>query len=204
MADGKVFTGYSLPYVALYDENNGSPTYSNGMKMARGVDVSTSLDEGSSNDFYANNGLAESDNSLFSGGDVTFTIDGLKKAARALISGTATTSTVSIGTGQSAKTVTVTDNDDDQSIPYVGVGFIIRCMEEGVTSWMPVVFPKLKFRNDDLVAATQNENIEWQTSQLTAKIFRDDSAKHRWRRIADDQESEADAEAVIKALLNIS
>ena len=33
-------------------------------------------------------------------------------------------------------------------------------------------------------------------------IHRDDSTKHRWKRVADDQESEDAAEACIKAMLN--
>ena len=203
MADGKVITGYSKPYVALYDENNGDPAYSDGTALARGVDVNTSIDDGNSLDFHINGVLAESDDILFTGGDVTFTIDGLKKAARALISGTKTRETITVGSGENARSVVITDNDEDEETPYVGVAFIIRYMEDGVNSYMPVFFPKLQFKNDDISAMTQGEYIEYQTSQLSARIFYDDSAKHRWRRIADDQESEEDAEKVVKAFLNI-
>lgn len=40
MANGKVITGYSKPYVALYNNNGGTITYTSGMPLARGVDVS--------------------------------------------------------------------------------------------------------------------------------------------------------------------
>lgn len=34
MANGKVITGFSKPYVALYAANNGSPTYTSGQPLA--------------------------------------------------------------------------------------------------------------------------------------------------------------------------
>ena len=60
MANGQVITGFSKPYVAVYNANDGSPTYSNGMAMARGVSVSIDLETGDTEDFYADNVLAES------------------------------------------------------------------------------------------------------------------------------------------------
>ena len=50
-AAGKVCTGFSLPYVALY--NNG--TYTSGQKLARGVDVTVSPESSDDNKFYADN-----------------------------------------------------------------------------------------------------------------------------------------------------
>ena len=39
MANGRVCTGFSKPYVALYNEASGVITYSGGMILARGVSV---------------------------------------------------------------------------------------------------------------------------------------------------------------------
>lgn len=200
MADGKVITGFSKPYVALYNFNDGAVTYTSGMPLARGVSVSVSAETGDSSDFYANNVLAESAGGTFSGAAATFTVDGLKSEARKLIQGLPTESSVTVG----QKTVKVMDYDDRQVIPYVGIGFIVRYMENGKTTYSPMMFTKGIFDVDGLDAATQEENIDFQTTDLEATIMRDDTTNHTWRRIAEDQTTEAEAEAVIKALLSIA
>ena len=200
MANGKVITGYSMPFVALYNANDGAPTYSNGMPLARGVNVSIELDSADGNNFYADNVAAESaGGSLFTGGTVTFTVDGLKDAARKLIMGITATETVTVGT----ETIDVTVYDDTQAIPNLGVGFVVRYMEGGVTTYAPMVLTKIAFNVDGLSAATQEETIEFQTTELTATIMRDDSTNHAWRKIAADQTTEAAAVAVVKAIMGI-
>lgn len=200
MANGKVITGYSKPYVALYNPNNGSPTYSSGMPLARGVDVSVESETGDATNFYADNVLAESVGGVFTGASITMTVDGLKDAARKLIMGLPDPTSVTVG----QNTVDVYEYDDRQVIPNVGIGFIIRYMESGVTTYQPVVFTKASFAVDGIDAATQEEEVEFQTTELTASLMRDDSANHVWRRIGVDQTTEAAAEDVVKALLNIS
>lgn len=200
MANGKVITGYSKPYVALYNANGGSPTYSGGMPLARGVDVSVESETGDATNFYADNVLAESVGGVFTGASITMTVDGLKDAARKLIMGLPEPSTVTVDGAE----VNVYEYDDRQTIPNVGIGFIIRYMESGVTTYQPVVFTKASFAVDGIEAATQEEEVEFQTTELTASLMRDDSANHVWRKIGADQTTEASAEAVIKALLNIT
>ena len=67
MANGKVVTGFSKPYVALYDSNNGSPLYTSGMALARGVSASLSTESGDGVNFYADNITAESTGGIFTG-----------------------------------------------------------------------------------------------------------------------------------------
>lgn len=200
MANGKVITGYSKPYVALYNPNDGIPTYENGMPLARGVDVSLESESGDSTNFYADNITAESVGGVFTGATVTLTVDGLKPAARKLIMGLPEDSTIEVDGNE----VTVMDYDNRQQIPYVGIGFIVRFMEQGVTTYTPYVLPKCAFNVDGLSAATQEEEIEFQTTELEATVMRDDSEYARWQRIAADQTTEKDAEAVVKALLGIT
>lgn len=197
MANGKVITGYSMPFVALYAAANGVVTYSGGIPLARGVDVSLSVEGGGDNDFYADNVKAESDNQTFSSGTLSLTVDGLKAAARKLISGVKTTRTE--GSGDTAVNFDV--YDDDQERPYVGVGFVVRYMEDGVTTYAPIIIKKVKFSPEGLDAATQEENIEWQTTALEASIMRDDTAKHEWKMIGDDQTTEEAAVAAYKLVL---
>lgn len=197
MANGRVITGYSKPKVAKYVNTNGTITYTDKMALARGVNVSISLETGDAVNFFADNVTAESAGGVFTGGTVTLVIDGLKDNARKFIMGLPTETSVTVD-GESVK---VQDYDDRQAIPYVGIGFVIRVMEEGVTSYIPYVLTKSIFDEDGLEAATQGENIEFQTTELTATILRDDSANHRWRRVAEAQTSESAAEAVLDVLL---
>ena len=201
MANGKVITGYSKPYVALYASSNNTVTYSSGMPLARGVDVSVEPETGDAVNFYADNVLAESVGGVFTGATITMTVDGLKDAARKLIMGLPDAETVTVGQSQS---VQVYKYDDRQVIPNVGIGFIIRYMESGVTSYQPVVFTKASFSVDGIEAATQEEEIEFQTTELEAALMRDDSTNHVWRIVGEEQTTEASAEAVVRALLNIT
>lgn len=198
MANGKVCTGFSMPWVALYAESSGTVSYSGGIPLARGVDVTISIESDSDNNFYADNVLAESDRQSFSSGTLTLTVDGLKDAARKLISGVTTTESVTVTTGT---TVSFDVYDDLASVPYVGVGFVVRYMEDGVTSYVPVIIKKVKFSDPEITAATQTESIDWQTQSLEGTIMRDDSANHAWRMIGAEQTSEAAAYNAIKAVL---
>lgn len=193
MAAGKVITGFSKPYVALYSANSGSPKYTGAIQLARGVDVSIEPDSSDSSSFYADNVAAETVGGQFTGGTVTLTVDGLKEDARQLIMGIGNTNTVN--------GVTVLDYDDSQAAPYVGIGFIVRYMEEGATTYGAVVITKAVFNVDGLEAATQEDEIDFQTQELEATLMRDDSSTHVWKRIAKDRATEKAAEDDVKALL---
>lgn len=198
MANGRVCTGFSMPWVAKYAAAGGVVTYSGGMPLARGVSVSMSVEGTEDNDFYADNVLAETDTQAFSNGTLTLTVDGLKDAARKLISGVVTSRAVTVGTDSS---VDFDVFDDSQVAPYVGVGFIARYMEEGVTSYVPYIINKVKFNPEGLDAETQGEEIEWQTTDLEGDIMRDDTSAHAWKMIGAAQTSETAALNAIKAVL---
>lgn len=200
MAAGKVTTGFSMPFVALYNEAGGTVTYSEGRQLARGVSVSIEPETGDDNTFYADNVAAEEAQGTFTGGTVTLTVDGLFAETEAMIYGLPAPEKITVG----ENTVDVYDYGDEINIPYVGIGVVVRQQSAGVVTYAPVVLTKARFKTPGTEAATQEENIEWQTQELTASLFRDDSEKHRWKRIGADQASEAAAVAVIKALLNIT
>lgn len=194
MANGRVITGYSKPKYAVIGESG----YGTVKDLARGVDVSLDIETADDNIFYADNVQAESASGLFTGGTVTLNVDGLKDDARREIQGLPEAETIT-ATGVTGATALV--YDDRQVIPYCGIGFIIRFMEDGVTSYVPYVLTKVQFAVDGLEAATQEEEIDWQTSELSATIFRDDTTNHAWRKIGNQQTTEANAEAVLAALL---
>lgn len=198
MAAGRVLTGFSMPYVATYSASSSTITYTGVSQLARGVSVAIAIESGDGSTFYADNVAAEGTGGVFTGGTVTLTVDGLKDAARKLIEGLAAPTAITV----SSSSVDVYSYDTDQAIPYVGIGFVARYMENGVTTYVPIVLTKCQFDVDGMEAATQAESVEFQTQELTATIMRDDSAKHCWRKIAAAQTTEEKAVAVITALLS--
>ena len=192
-AAGKVATGFSFPWVALYAASEGTITFSSAMELARGVDISIDVDEPSDNDFWANNQMAESAPGKFTGGTANLTVDGLLIAARRLIQGLPTA-------GQDGWTAV----GDTAQAPYVAIGYIVRFMSGNVESWTPTILVKTKFNPFADAAATEDQGeIDWQTQALTAKIFRGDNATHDWCWIGDDFATEAAALAAMKTKLGV-
>jgi len=200
MANGKVITGFSKPYVAKYEANAGVVTYSGGMPLARGVSVELEMEEGDDNNFYADNITAETAPGTFTGGTATLTVDGLKAAARRFLLGMPEPESITVD----GKQIAVDSFGDKMQIPYVGVGFLVRYMEDGVTTWSPTMLTKTRFATPSISAATQEDSIDWQTEELSATLMRDDTENHNWKKIAADQTTEADAEAVLRAMLGIT
>lgn len=190
MAAGKVTIGFSKPYVAIYDPS--TQEYSDGQILARGVGVSAEIESSDDNIFYADNVAAESDAGRFTGGTVTLTVDGLFAAAEKLIMGLPT-----------AGSDGFMAYDDDQAIPYVGIGFVVRYMSDGVETYTPFVFTKTKFTQLAIDANTMEDEIDWQTQELEATIMRGDDAKHTWKLVGGAESSEAAAEAKIKTKFGI-
>lgn len=200
MANGKVITGYSCPIVAKYSFSSNTISYSNVMPLARGVEVQMEVEIGDATNFYADNTIAEAVAGQFNGATATFTVDGLKDAARNMIAGLVTSGSITVG----SSTVATKVYDDLQVIPYVGIGFVVRYMENGVTTYAPIILPKAQFSPESLEASTQGEEVEFQTTELVATIMRADDAAHSWKVIAEDQTTEANALAVINSYFGVS
>lgn len=189
---GRVCTGFSKPYVALYSATGTTISYTSGQELARGVSVGLDVTTSDSNDFYANNIKAESESGKFTGGTVTLTVDGLLEAAEKLIMGLPT-----------ADTDGFTGYGDNQSIPYVGVGYITRYMSNGQVSYVPTVIAKCKFNQTTHSANTQEEEIDWQTQEISATIERSDDTNRNWKFEGTEYATEALAEAALKTKLDI-
>ena len=192
-AAGKVCTGFSKPYVALYANNNGTISYSSGQKLARGVEVSLDPNASDPNIFYADNISAESLPGTFTNGTCTLTVDGLLAEARELIAGL-----------PAANEDGFMHYGDNQNVPYIGIGFIIRYLSDGVTYYTPVILPKCSLQPESLAAATQEEEVDFQTEELEFNVVRDDSSNHDWKLIGGDLATEAAAEAKIQAKFGIT
>ena len=186
-AVGKVVTGFSKPYVALYAAEDNVVSYSSAQKLARGVSVEVSPESADSNNFYADNITAESLAGLFKGGTVTLTVDGLFQDSEKLIQG--------LGAADADGFI---HYNDDQQKPYCGIGFIVRYMSDTVTYYTPRIFTKGLFSQVGCSAETQGEEVSFQTQELTFTIMKDDSTKHDWMLVGADYSSEAEAEEAIK------
>lgn len=191
-AAGQVTTGFSKPYVALYSAAGGVVTYSDGQLLARGVEVSVEPESSDDNNFYADNIVAETAAGTFTGGTVSLTVDGLFIAAERLIMG--------YGAADGDGWTAVKAGD---SIPYVAIGFICRTQSEGTVYYTPYIIPKASFQSVPIAAATQEDEIDWQTTELTATILRDDTADQNWKFIGTAQSTEAAAETALQAKLGI-
>ena len=195
-----ITTGFSKPYVAKYTNTSGAVSYSDGMLLGRGVSVESEIDVADDNNFYADNVIAETESTQFTSGSLTVTVDGLGNEAATLILGLPETENVTVGESP----VAIQHFNDDMNAPYVGFGYIRRVMYEGTTTYIPVVHPKVKFSLPSDSVATQEDQIDWQTQELSATLMRDDTTKRNWKLEGAAQTSEALAEAVLKELLDIS
>lgn len=200
-AAGKVVTGFSCPYVALYDANGGQPKYTQGMKLARGVDLSPDITTQDDNNFSADNVVAETAPRKFRTGTLALTVDGLLRAAENLIMGLSTTpDTITVG----ESTVKMYGYGDTQHIPYVGVGCVVRSMSNGIEIYNAHVYTKARFAQFAVSAATEgDEGIDWQTQSLSASLSRDDGPAHNWQRVSEALATELEAENAVRVALGM-
>lgn len=195
-----VTTGFSEPYVAKYTASGTNVTYSGGMKLGRGVSMSVEVESADDNNFYADDQIAESETGIMTSASGTFTVDGMEPEAATLVLGLPEKSQETIDETK----VDVYDYDDRMSVPYVGVGVLRRVMMKGVTTWEPIVFTKVKFSIPGDEAASQEDQIDWQSQELECTILRDDTENKRWKRVFARQTTKAAALAIIKGYLNIT
>lgn len=200
MAHGKVIIGFSAPFVGLYNNAGGTVSYTKGIRLARGVSVSLSVNTADDNDFYADGVLAESDGGTFRDGSLKYTVDGLHDAAERFIYGLPEPEKVALGENQ---TVNITKYGEKANPPYVGTGFIIHYRSGGVDTYQPMLLPKVKFASHNTDAKTKEQDIDWQTQDLEATICRDDTPDHNWKWLAEEQSTEEAAIAILTALLGV-
>ena len=184
-ASGRVATGFSKPYVAKYIASGTSVIYQGARRLARGVNVNVQPESSDDNNFYADNQAAESASGLFTGGTVELEVDGLFTSSYNYI----------MGIEDVAEGWTADGNKSE--VPYVGIGFIVRWMSAGVTTYQPIVIAKCKFSVPEEERGTQEDEIDWQTTTLSAAMMRDDTTEEAWRYRGADFATEAEAETAL-------
>lgn len=192
--------GLSKPYFAVYENVGETVTYSKGALLGKAVQLSIELEEAEDNTLYADNGPAESANT-FVGGKFTVTTDDLLPEVMLTVLGVTSEAITGDMATEDAKWYTW---NDDQNTPYLGFGAIVKIQNNGLTKWQALILPKVQFTNPNDTFTTQGEAIEWGTPEISGNILRSDAEKHPWKVISSPLDTEADAEAAIKAYLQIA
>lgn len=190
--------GVSGPWVAKYNNINGIVSYTDGVKLAKMTEFEAAPDDaGGQNNFFADNGIAESDSGSSGSGTITESVDNFSQEGSKLILGIKE-ETVTVD-GSPVKELVF---DDDAAPGYFGHGIVVKKRKNGKDLWRAVVHTKVMYSVPSDAATTQGESIEWQAEELSAKYMRDDTAKRRWKREA-TLNTEQDAIAYVEHVLNI-
>ena len=193
--------GLSKPYFAKYSNTGETVTYSDGALLGKAVELSIELEGAEDNILYADNGPAESANT-FAGGTMKLTTDDLLPDVMLDVLGVIEKDIENSGIQTTEPKWYVWD--DKQETPYMGFGAIAMIQKDQKVKYQAVILPKIKFTNPNDTFSTKGEKIEWGTPEISGNIHRSDAADHPWKMISSPMDSEADAEAAIKAFLNIS
>lgn len=189
MATGHVTTGLSALRAAVYTVTTSSVVYGTVFTPGRAVEVSLEIESSDDNIFYADNQAAESAGGVFTGGTISVTIDGALNATAGKLFG------ITLGGDGEVKF------NDNSSVPYVGFGFIRRVMNDAATTYQPIFLPKVKFSFPTVNATTQQDEIDWQTEDLTGTLFRADNATHDWMIWGAEESTEAAAITALEAMM---
>lgn len=197
-----VTTGFSKPIVAKYSNSGQTVTYTNPQPLARGVSLSLDINTADDNNFYADNVLAETESASFTSGSATITVDGLNNDAATMIWGLPAPTELTVQ--EPSETVQMQGYGKAINPPFIGFGCVRRTMMNGVTEYWPLILPKIKFGLPSEEMATQEDQIDWQTQELTATVMRDDTAAANWKVIsAEGMATEAEAVQAINAFFGV-
>lgn len=178
------YFGVSSPYMAQLDAE--TETYSNGFKCGKAISTSVTPSY-SSAVLYADNAEAERVDE-FVNAAVEVGTDRLPAQAAQIVFG----HTITDG---------VTTYKGNDSSNYVGYGFWVANMEDGVKKYQGVILHKVKFTEGQESFTTKGENITFATPTLSgsATVLKND----KWKTVSEKFASLTDAEVWIKTQLNI-
>lgn len=199
-AEGKVCIGFSHPFVAKYVNTAGTISYTDGMRLARGVSVKINPTISDGNNFYADNMVAETDEGHFTKGTVDLEVDGLHLEAERFVFGLSAAEEMTFGDVKA----NVTKVGAISGAPYVGIGYLAKYRSNGADIWTPTILTKGKFVDNGAEHKTEEEDLDYQTQALKANLVRDDSKERNWKWIFDDYGSEDEALNVLKAALGVT
>lgn len=190
--------GLSKPICAEYTAAGSVVTYSEPYAANKAVEYSFEAESADDNDFFADNEVTESAAGKFSSGTLTLKTADLEPALSKKILGLKTAERTVDG-----KKITEVIYDDDLRQPDLGFGIVEEHEINGITQYLPIILPKIKFNIPGNAATTRGKEIEWQTREVTAKVMRsaqvDANYNHPWQISPETMfDTEAEAAAYIK------
>ncbi len=192
--------GLSKPIVADYTANGNQVTYGEPYIADHAVEYSVKINSGDKKELYADNQVQESSKGIFTSGDLTLKTSDFEPKLSAKIVGA---KTVERTVGED--TVKEVVLDDSQNSTYKGFGIIEEHEIDSVTSYLPVVFPRVVFDIPADAATTRGESIDWQTKEITGTITRsaqvDDKYNHPWK--VSPEEGMATEDDAVKYILAV-
>jgi phi13 family phage major tail protein len=179
--------GLRYPVYSPATETDSAISYGTGAVLAKAISANISI-ENNDVKLYADDAIAESDNS-FASGTVTIGIDDLYDTAKVALLDYVAGDTVDVVTG--AKELSV----GTASPAYVGFGFYGKVIRNKVSYWRAIWLKKVQFAEPSDELATKGESVEFGTPELEGTVMM--AADGKWK-----EEATFSTEAGAKAWLD--
>lgn len=186
---------YGVYYSKATMSDGAVASYTGIETMGKAISATFAPVEGSDNNLYANNSIAETDGASAAGGTLTLNLDKLDADAIADLFGlTKTTESVTIGaTSVSGTGFNYTGNETANT---VGVAFIRQKQENNSRAHHEaVIFSAVTFHMPQEEAQTLGESVEWQTPEIEGTVTNNTGALP-WRKTFEFPTQEAAIEFI--------
>lgn len=148
------------PWASAEQQTEGAlPKYDTGVKIGRAISANITFRRNDT-DLYADDVLAESDNTI-TGGDIDMTVAEITDDVAVAIFGD-----VKEGTGDTEEY-----HDSDQPTPYIGMGYIREMRYKGKSSFRAMWLYKVQLSPAEEAAQTKGETTTFQTQRITGEIL---------------------------------
>jgi len=169
--------GLSIPICAAYNhDGKGGVTYSDPYVADSAREYSLEVEAGEDNNFYADNKIKEQSAGTFSSGKLTLTTADMEPQLAKKVLGLKT-----VKRAVNGKEIDELVYDDSANAPYLGFGVIEEHQINNVTKYKPIVLAKIRFKNPGQAAATRENEIDWQTSEIEASVLRSDQMDAKYQ-----------------------
>ena len=154
--------GLKRPIVAeITEETSVATVYGTGQVMAKAISANININNVGTEPLFADDEAAETA-SGFSDGTIEMNIDDLSDPMYAILCGH---SVVDVG---GISEIQAGANDMG---PYVGLGFTLVRMKNGVRTYPARIIKKIQFAEPSEEAKTKGKEIEWQTPKMNGTIL---------------------------------
>ena len=143
-------------YGILTEAQDGTPSYGGAYEPGKAISCNVAVTNNDAK-LYANDVVQESD-TAFSGGTVTMGIDRADYQTQANL----------LGHTYSEENGMVRNSND--TAPYVGLGRIIKLMQDGALKWKVEFLYKVKFSEPSQEDTTQGESVEFGTVEMEGQV----------------------------------